>query len=174
MTDGSAGLQGTLLYTDQYAELKAFAAGALSGVAQAYQTTNATFAGNALERTPQNAGLQGLSQVSNLMVEKYLRANEGDETYVRVPAGKEFYVYTLSLIEPAEASVGAYAQDAKAQTAWERLQAARKDEADEGMSPEARELLTQMARQQRTVQELKRLSAGQAEGEAGKAAKTGF
>ncbi|MBV9492591.1 MAG: hypothetical protein JO069_23105 [Verrucomicrobia bacterium] len=174
LTDGSAGLQGTILYTDQYAEIKAFAAGALSGAAQAYQTTNATFAGNTLERTPQNAGLQGLSSVSNLMVEKYLRANEGDETYVRVPAGKEFYVYTLSVIEPGQSSVGAYAQDAQAQTIWERVQAETKNKAGEAMSPEVSELLTQMARQQRTVQELKRLSAGQGEGEAGNAAKTGF
>ena len=41
-----------------------------------------------------------------LMVQKYMNANDGDETYVRVPASKEFYVFSTSVIEPDRASVG--------------------------------------------------------------------
>jgi hypothetical protein len=106
--DGSAGLQGDVLYTDRYAELKAFGAAALAGVAQGFQTVQGNaYGGNNLEHTPQNAGLQGLSNVMELLVLKYLNANDGDETYVRVLAGKQFYVYPMTVIEPDHRSVGA-------------------------------------------------------------------
>ena len=59
-------------------------------------------------------------------------------------------------------------------TVWERVQAETQKNGQEAMSPEVRELLTQMARQQRTVQELKKLSEGQTEGEASNGAKAGF
>jgi hypothetical protein len=147
LTDGSAGLQGQILYTDKYAELKTFAAAALAGVAESFQTVQSnSVAGNSLEHTPQNAGLQGLSSVMSLVTEKYLNANQGDETYVRVPAGKEFYVFTTSVVEPEEALVGAYRQDAKAQTAWERAKAdtAAKQNAD--ISPELKAMLNGMAK----------------------------
>ena len=127
LTDGSAGLHGQIFYTDQYAELKAFGAAALAGVAQGFQTVQ----GNSWPETiwstrRENAGLQGLSNVMELMVQKYLNANDGDETYVRVPASKEFYVFTTSVIEPDRASVGAYEQGAKAQTLWEKSKRQKK------------------------------------------------
>jgi hypothetical protein len=106
--DGSAGLQGDILYTDRYAELKAFGAAAIAGVAQGFQTVQGNaYGGNNLEHTPQNAGLQGLSNVMELLVLKYLNANDGDETYVRVLAGKQFYIYPTTVIEPDHRSVGA-------------------------------------------------------------------
>jgi hypothetical protein len=115
LTDGSAGLHGQIFYTDRYAELKAFGAAALAGVAQGFQTVQGNYyGGNNLQHTPENAALQGMSNVMELMVQKYMNANDGDETYVRVPASKEFYVFTTSVVEPDRASVGAYRQDAKA------------------------------------------------------------
>ena len=42
-----------------------------------------------------------------LLVLKYLNANDGDETYVRVLAGKQFYIYPTTVIEPDDRSVGA-------------------------------------------------------------------
>ncbi len=42
-----------------------------------------------------------------LLVLKYLNANDGDETYVRVLAGKQFYIYPTTVIEPDHRSVGA-------------------------------------------------------------------
>jgi hypothetical protein len=63
--------------------------------------------------SPAPAQPPGLSNVMELMVQKYLNANDGDETYVRVPASKEFYVFTTSVIEPDRASVGAYEQGGK-------------------------------------------------------------
>jgi len=42
-----------------------------------------------------------------LLVLKYLNANDGDETYVRVLAGKQFYIYPTTVIQPDHRSVGA-------------------------------------------------------------------
>ncbi len=156
LTDGSAGLHGQIFYTDQYAELKAFGAAALAGVAQGFQTVQGnSLAGNDLEHTPRNAGLQGLSNVMELMVQKYLNANDGDETYVRVPASKEFYVFTTSVIEPDRASVGAYEQGAKAQTLWEKIEASKEEIKQNGISPELKQMLNDMAQRQAQLEKLK-------------------
>ena len=37
----------------------------------------------------------------------------GDETYIHLPANKEFYVFTTSVIEPNRASVVAYGNKRK-------------------------------------------------------------
>ena len=156
LTDGSAGLHGQIFYTDQYAELKAFGAAALAGVAQGFQTVQGnSLAGNDLEHTPRNAGLQGLSNAMELMVQKYLNANDGDETYVRVPASKEFYVFTTSVIEPDRASIGAYEQGAKAQTLWEKIEASKEELKQKGISPELKQMLNDMAQRQAQLEKLK-------------------
>jgi hypothetical protein len=156
LTDGSAGLHGQIFYTDQYAELKAFGAAALAGVSQSFQTVQGNYyGGNNLQHTPENAGLQGLSNVMVLMVQKYLNANDGDETYVRVPASKEFYVFTTSVIEPDRASVGAYEQGAKAQTLWEKIEASKEEIKQNGISPELKQMLNDMAQRQAQLEKLK-------------------
>jgi hypothetical protein len=114
-----------------------------------------SLAGNDLEHTPRNAGLQGLSNVMELMVQKYLNANDGDETYVRVPASKEFYVFTTSVIEPDRASVGAYEQGAKAQTLWEKIEASKEELKQNGISPELKQMLDEMAQRQAQLEKLK-------------------
>ena len=114
-----------------------------------------SLAGNDLEHTPRNAGLQGLSNVMELMVQKYLNANDGDETYVRVPASKEFYVFTTSVIEPDRASIGAYEQEAKAQTLWEKIEASKEELKQNGISPELKKMLNDMAQRQAQLEKLK-------------------
>ncbi len=75
---------------------------------QGFQTVQGTaYNGNSLEHTPQNATLQGAPNVADLLVLKYLNANDGDETYVQVKAGKEFYIYPTTVIRPDKRSVGA-------------------------------------------------------------------
>jgi hypothetical protein len=111
LEDGSAGLQGNIYYTDRYAELKAFGAAMVTGVLQGFQTVQGTaYNGNNLEHTPQNAMLQGATSVADLLVLKYLNANDGDETWVQVKAGKEFYIYPMTVIRPDKRSVGAKEQ----------------------------------------------------------------
>jgi hypothetical protein len=94
-----------------------------------------------------------------LMVQKYMNANDGDETYVRVPASKEFYVFTTSVIEPDRASVGAYKQDAKAQTLWEQVKAAKTGSQQDGISPELKQMLNDMAQRQSQLEQLKSQAA---------------
>lgn len=159
LTDGSAGLYGQIFYTDRYAELKAFGAAAVAGVAQSFQTVQGNYYGNNLQHTPENAGLQGLSNVMELMVQRYLNANDGDETYVRVPAGKEFYVFTTSLIEPDRASTGAYQQGAKARTLWEQIEASKEELKQNGISPELKQMLNEMAQRQAQLEKLKNQAA---------------
>jgi Bacterial conjugation TrbI-like protein len=160
LTDGSAGLHGQIFYTDRYAELKAFGAAALAGVAQGFQTVQGNYyGGNNLQHTPENAGLQGMSNLMELMVQKYMNANDGDETYVRVPASKEFYVFTTSVIEPDRASVGAYGQDAKAQTLWEQVKAAKAGSQQNGISTELKQMLNDMAQRQSQLEQLKSQAA---------------
>ena len=111
LEDGSAGLQGNIYYTDRYAEFKAFGAAMVTGVLQGFQTVQGTaYNGNNLEHTPQNATLQGATSVADLLVLKYLNANDGDETWVQVKAGKEFYIYPMTVIRPDKRSVGAKEQ----------------------------------------------------------------
>ena len=160
LTDGSAGLHGQIFYTDRYAELKAFGAAALAGVAQGFQTVQSNYyGGNNLQHTPENAGLQGLSNVMELMVQKYMNANDGDETYVRVPASKEFYVFSTSVIEPDRASVGGYGQDAKAQTLWEQVKARKAGSQQDGISTELKQMLNDMAQRQSQLEQLKSQAA---------------
>jgi len=161
LTDGSSGLQGTILYTDRYTELKAFGAAAIQGGVTALQGTTTTNFGNILNRTGQNAGLLGLGRGTDVMIQRYLQANDGDETYVRVPAGKEFYVFSMSVIEPDKASIGAYHQQAKAQTVWERVQSEREQASQADISPELKQMLNGMAKQQRQLDELKKVSSDQ-------------
>src|SRR5260221_8410794 len=160
LTDGSAGLHGQIFYTDRYAELKAFGAAALAGVAQSFQTVQGNYyGGNNLQHAPENAGLQGLSNVMELMVQKYMNANDGDETYVRVPASKEFYVFTTSVVEPDRASVGAYGQDAKAQTLWEQVKEVKAGSQQNGISAELKQMLNDMAQRQSQLEQLKSQAA---------------
>src|SRR6266481_335006 len=160
LTDGSSGLHGQIFYTDRYADLKAFGAAALAGVAQGFQTVQSnSYGGNNLQHTPENAGLQRLSNVMELMVQKYMNANDGDETYVRVPASKEFYVFSTSVIEPDRASVGGYGQDAKAQTLWEQVKARKAGSQQEGISSELKQMLNDMAQRQSQLEQLKSQAA---------------
>jgi hypothetical protein len=162
LTDGSAGLHGSIIYTDKYAEYKAFAAAAMTGVTQALQTVQGnSLVGNSLAHTPQDAGLQGTSSVLTLMTQKYLEANDGDETYVEVPAAKEFYVFTTSVIEPNQASIGAYGQEAKAQTVWERVHAEQVQAKDGQVSPELQNMLNQIGKQQSEIETLKKNTTNQ-------------
>jgi hypothetical protein len=78
---------------------------------------------------------------------------------VRVPASKEFYVFTTSVIEPDRASVGAYGQDAKAQTFWEQVRGAKTGSQQNGISTELKRMLNDMAQRQSQLEQLKSQAA---------------
>lgn len=100
ITDGSAGLRGRLLKTDDLAEIKLFAATFLSGAASALTEKEYTLFGSQL------APLKGAQDVLNVYAQQILETIQRDGFYVRVPAGKEFYLYVTQTIDKSDAVMG--------------------------------------------------------------------
>jgi hypothetical protein len=119
LTDGSAGLKGDILKTDKWAEIKLFAATFLSAATTGLQDT--TTSSNALTgqntqtplSTPKNAALAGSSAVLNQYAQQILDSIKRDGFYVRVPAGKQFYLYVTQTIDLDKAKRGQSLVDLK-------------------------------------------------------------
>jgi len=95
--DGSAGLRGDVLRTDGNRELKLFAATFLSTATAALQETRSTtglLGETALAATTaRNAALAGTSAILREYAQQLRDAITRDGFYLRVPAGKPFYLY---------------------------------------------------------------------------------
>ena len=108
ITDGSAGLKGDVLRADNTAELKLFAATFLSAGSRAFIDTN----GNNLlgvpvaQATAKTAALAGTSSVLDQYAAQILDSINRDGVFVRVPAGKAFYVYVTQTLDVGKATVG--------------------------------------------------------------------
>jgi len=119
LTDGSAGLKGDILKTDNWAEIKLFAATFLSAATTGLEDT--TSSSNALTgqttetplSTPKNAALAGTSAVLNQYAQQILDSIKRDGFYVRVPAGKQFYLYVTQTIDLDHAKRGESLVDLK-------------------------------------------------------------
>ena len=122
LTDGSAGLKGDILKTDNWAEIKLFAATFLSAATTGLEDT--TTSSNALTgqttqtplSTPKNAALAGSSAVLNQYAQQILDSIKRDGFYVRVPAGKQFYLYVTQTIDLDHAKRGESLVDLKPET----------------------------------------------------------
>jgi hypothetical protein len=106
ITDGSAGLRGQLIKSDDLAEIKMFAATFLSGAAGAFTEQEPTLFGSRAVPSLQNAPLVGAQQVLNTYAKQILDTIQRDGFYVRVPAGKQFYLYATQTIDKAKAVLG--------------------------------------------------------------------
>jgi Bacterial conjugation TrbI-like protein len=106
ITDGSAGLRGTILKSDNMAEIKLFAATFLSGAAGAFTQTQPTIYGNQIVPTLQNAPLTGAQAVLQAYAKQIYDSIQRDGFYVRVPAGKQFYLYVTQTIDVSDATIG--------------------------------------------------------------------
>jgi hypothetical protein len=106
ITDGSAGLRGQVLKTDNLAELKLFAATFLSGAASALTVNQQTVYGSQLVPTLQNVPLKGAQDILGTYAQQILDTIQRDGFYVRVPAGKEFYLYVTQTIDKSDAVMG--------------------------------------------------------------------
>jgi len=119
LTDGSAGLKGDILKTDKWAEIKLFASTFLSAASTGLQQTQNVSSPltGATEQvplaTPQNAALQGTSAVLNQYAQQILDSIKRDGFYVRVPAGKQFYLYVTQTIDLDKAQKGESLVDLK-------------------------------------------------------------
>ena len=106
ITDGSAGLRGKLLKTDNLAEVKLYIASLLSGAAAAFTDRQISAFGSFALPTLQNAPLQGAQAVLDRYAQQILNAIERDGFYVRVPAGKQFYLYITQTVDEDDAKIG--------------------------------------------------------------------
>lgn len=106
ITDGSAGLRGQLVKSDDLAEIKLFAATFLSGAADALTTKQPTLLGSQIAPTLKNAPFAGAQQVLATYAQQIQDTIQRDGFYVRVPAGKQFYLYVTQTIDKERAVIG--------------------------------------------------------------------
>lgn len=110
--DGSAGIRGTVVRADDLREAKMFAATFLSTATSALQDMRAS-AGLLGEfslpaTTARNATLAGAGSVLREYAQQLREAIARDGFYLRVPAGKPFYLYVTETLNPNRARVGAH------------------------------------------------------------------
>ncbi len=110
ITDGSAGLRGRILKSDNLADIKLFAATFLSGAANALTEKEQTVFGTVDSRSLNNAPFQGAQKVLSVYAQRIYDAIQKDGFYVRVPSGKQFYLYILQTIDRSEATLGGSAK----------------------------------------------------------------
>ena len=113
LRDGSAGLVGEVIKTDDLQEIKLFASTFLAGMASGLQDmqNNATLGGgiaNAAipQATAKNAALAGTADVLNACAAQIQKQIQDEGFYVRVPAGKQFYLYVTQTLDKAKAARG--------------------------------------------------------------------
>lgn len=106
ITDGSAGLRGRLIKSDNLAEVKLYVAALLSGAANAFTERSTSALGSFALPSLQNAPLQGAQNVLDRYSQQILATIERDGFYVRVPAGKQFYLYVTQTLDEQDAKIG--------------------------------------------------------------------
>jgi len=106
ITDGAFGLLGDVIRPKNNEELKQFAATTLEAVAAGLQTTHANaYGGQMVDDTPHNALLQGVGADMALITKKIRAEIDQDGSFIRVPAGKQFYFYPQQIIDPDLADI---------------------------------------------------------------------
>jgi len=106
ITDGSAGLRGRLLKSDNMAEIKLFAATFLAGAASSLTEKEQTIFGSVDSRSLNNAPFKGAEKVLSVYAQRIYDAIQRDGFYVRVPSGKQFYIYVHQTIDRSDAVIG--------------------------------------------------------------------
>ncbi len=105
ITDGSGGIKGRVLATDDLQELKMLASAALSGFARGTQDRQQSALGTTITGSVSNGVKEGVGEVFDLYAKRTLKDIEENGYFVRVAAGKEFYVYVLDSVDPQKASI---------------------------------------------------------------------
>jgi hypothetical protein len=101
--DGSAGLQGELVESDHWANAKAFIALLMTATMQ----TGTAVATSALQasHTTGVVGLPDTTPILSKYLDQLLNGETGDGRFVRVCAGKEFYVFPTEVTYPTHRSI---------------------------------------------------------------------
>ncbi|HZC35371.1 MAG TPA: TrbI/VirB10 family protein [Chthoniobacterales bacterium] len=133
ITDGSAGLRGDVIRTSNIDVIKLYAASLISGMAGAVSSGSSGILGNRVYTNNSSLGLSalqggvinpvagGTQGVLDRYADQILKSIERDGFFVRVPAGKQFYVYCSEAIDLSRAKIGADDErDARAQADLEK------------------------------------------------------
>jgi type F conjugative transfer system protein TrbI len=119
ITDGSAGLRGDVIRTANNDLIKLYAASLISGLAGAFSsgangvlgnrvyTNNSSLGMSALQGAVVNPAVGATQSVLDRYAEQIGSSIERDGFFVRVPAGKQFYVYCTEAIDLSRAVVAA-------------------------------------------------------------------
>jgi hypothetical protein len=119
ITDGSAGLRGDVIRTANSDLIKLYAASLISGIAGAFSsgtngvlgnrvyTNNSSLGMTALQGAVVNPAVGGTQSVLDRYAEQIGSSIERDGFFVRVPAGKQFYLYCTEAIDLSKAVVAA-------------------------------------------------------------------
>lgn len=105
ITDGSGGMKGRVLASDDLQEMKMLASAALSGFARGTQDRTQTAFGTTITGSLSSGVREGVGNVFDLYAQRTMREIEQNGYYVRVPAGKEFYVYVVETVNPDKAKI---------------------------------------------------------------------
>jgi hypothetical protein len=108
ITDGSAGIRGDVLKTDDFEEIKLFAATAISGLARGVQNQTVSPVTGAIITTgsAKNSLLEGAGAAADRYAQLILDSIEKDGYFVRVGAGKQFYLYVTETMDQHNAKIG--------------------------------------------------------------------
>jgi hypothetical protein len=119
ITDGSAGLRGDVIRTANNDVIKLYAASLISGISGAFSsgangvlgnrvyTNNSSLGLSALQGAVINPAVGGTQSVLDRYAEQIASSIERDGFFVRVPAGKQFYLYCSEAIDLSKAVVAA-------------------------------------------------------------------
>jgi len=119
ITDGSAGLRGDVIRTANSDVIKLYAASLINGIAGAFSSGASGVLGNRVYTNSSSLGLSalqggvinpavgGTQGVLDRYAEQIASSIERDGFFVRVPAGKQFYVYCTEAIDLSKAIVAA-------------------------------------------------------------------
>jgi hypothetical protein len=119
ITDGSAGLRGDVIRTANSDVIKLYAASLINGIAGAFSSGASGVLGNRVYTNSSSLGLSafqgavinpavgGTRGVLDRYAEQIASSIERDGFFVRVPAGKQFYVYCTEAIDLTKAIVAA-------------------------------------------------------------------
>ncbi|MBV9999175.1 MAG: TrbI/VirB10 family protein [Verrucomicrobia bacterium] len=152
ITDGSAGLRGDVIRTANNELIRLYATSLLNGIAGAVSTSASGLLGNRVYTNGSSLGLSalqggvinplagGTQAVLDRYAQQIASAVERDGFFVRVPAGKQFYIYCTEAIDLGKARVGAD-EERRAREEAELNLEKRRDQVRRALPVDALELL---------------------------------